>query len=389
MPNLLGLLYNAAVRIVRAINAHTIGGFRWYMRHGAFWTAVCFGFVVIPSLHTTGYLTIEKVNMLGRYLAFAIAAIGLDLVWGYTGMLCLCQAFFFSLGGYAMGIHLAHHGPVDLTDAAGWDIPRALYVVYPYAVGEAARDAMLPWFWKPFYYLPMTFALGMIIPGMVAFAIGFFVFASRVRGVFFAILTQAFTLAAWLIFSLNDIKLCGTNGLTNFEMLAGFDIREPTTKLCLYLVTLVVLVGVYCLSRYIVDSQFGIVLLAVRDNESRLRFSGYRPHVFKLFVFTLSGMIAGLGGMLYAPQMGIFTPSNMEVKASIMMVIWVAVGGRGTLSGAILGTLAVNLMYNFLTTHSPNSWPFFQGGLFIAVVLLFPNGLMSVWQAITQRIVAR
>ena len=359
--------------------APALRGLQWFSRRCTSWTVLFAGFIVVPAIYLTGNMDIETVNMLGRYLAIAMVALGLDLVWGYTGMLSLCQAFFFALGGYAMGMHLVHHGPVDLTDAAGWQIPRALYVVYPYAVGEAPGDAILPWFWKPFYYLPATLILGLLIPGLVALSIGYFVFRSGVRGVFFAILTQAITLAAWLMFSMNNMKLCGTNGLTNFEKLAGFDLREPNVKLGLYLLTLVSLTGVYLLCRAVESSRLGRVLIAIRDNESRLRFSGYQPYHYKVFAFTLAAMIAGLGGMLYAPQMGIFAPSDMTVVKSILVVIWVAVGGRGTLSGAILGALVVNLVYNSLTTRSPEAWPLVQGGLFIGVVLFFPNGLMSLW----------
>jgi urea transport system permease protein len=333
------------------------------------WCLLAIGLVGIPLLYATGAIDIVTVNMLGRYFAFAIVAVGLDLIWGYTGALCLCQAFFFALGGYAMGMYLAHHGPLDQ------GIPRALFVV-----SSSVDGITLPWFWKPFYSLPVTVILGLALPAAAAFVVGYLGFASRVRGVFFAILTQALTLGAWLAFCRNDMMLCGTNGLTNFVTIAGFDLTSPNVKLSLYLLTLAALIAVFVLCRRIVNSRFGRVLIAIRDNEDRLRFSGYKPHTYKVAVFALSAAIAGLGGMLYAPQMGIFGPSDMEVKKSILMVIWVAVGGRGTLSGAILGALSVNLIYNFLTTWSPNSWPFVQGGLFIGVVLLFPDGLMSIWR---------
>lgn len=324
-------------------------------------------------------LDIESVNMLGRYLALAILAVSLDLLWGYTGMLCLCQSLFFALGGYAIGMYLAHHGgPEGIIDASGWKLPACLYVVYPYAVGEVPSDATVPWFWKPFYSLPAAVGLGLLIPGIVALVIGYFVFKSRVRGVFFAILTQAFTLAAWLVFCLNNMKLCGTNGLTRFVNIAGYDLFHPNVRLCLYFISLFSLVGVYWLCYAIVKSRLGRVLIAIRDNENRVRFSGYKPYQFKVFVFTISAMIAGLGGVLYAPQMGIFTPTNMEVKESILVVIWVAVGGRGSLSGPILGAMVVNLTYNFLTSKWPESWPFVQGAMFISVVLILPDGLISL-----------
>ena len=181
-------------------------------------TLLTTGFIIVPGLYQTGTIGVETVNMLGRYLCFALLALSLDLIWGYGGMLCLCQSFFFSLGGYAMGMFLSHHGgPEGIIDANGWKLPASLFIVYPYEVGQASEEALVPWFWKPFWSLPVTLLLGMLIPGLVAGMIGFFVFRSRVRGVFFAILTQAVTLAAWLVFSMNQMMFCGTNGLTRFD----------------------------------------------------------------------------------------------------------------------------------------------------------------------------
>lgn len=344
------------------------------------------GAVLLPVLNLMGVISIETLNMLGRYMAYAIVAVGLDLVWGYAGILSLCQALFFSLGGYAMGMYLAHHGgPEGIIDAAGWKLPACLYVVYPYGVGEAPGDALVPWFWKPFHSLPLAVLLGLILPGLVAWLVGYVGFRSRVRGVYFSILTQALTVAVWLVFCLNNMKLCGTNGLTRFEQIAGRNLTAPGTRVALYAVTVLCLYGVYRLSRFIVDSRVGRVLIAIRDDEKTLRFAGYRPHNYKCFVFVLAAMMAGLGGMLFAPQMGIFTPSNMEAEESILAVIWVAVGGRGTLSGAILGALGVQLLYNFLTTRAPELWPVVQGVLFLLVVLLLPGGLMDLWRRITVR----
>lgn len=353
------------------------------------WSLLFIGLVMIPLFYYTGLITIGAVNMLGRYMAFAIVAVGLDLIWGYTGILSLCQSFFFALGGYAMGMYLAHHGgPEGIIDANNWKIPACLYVVYPYKVGEAPGDALVPWFWKPFYTLPVTTILGLLIPGLAALAIGYVGFRSRVRGVYFAILTQAITVAGWLVFCMNNMKLCGTNGLTRFDRIAGFKLASPNVKVSLYILTLLSLVGVYALCRYVVKSRLGRVLIAIRDDETTLRFSGYKPYIYKLFAFVLAGMIAGLGGMLYAPQMGIFTPTNMEASASILVVVWVAVGGRGALSGAILGALAVNLLYNFFTSEKnfllfvwkAEYWQFILGGLFIGVVLVFPGGLIDLWR---------
>ena len=423
------------------------------------------GLLGIPGLYLAGVIGIETVNMLGRYLCFALLALSLDLIWGYGGMLCLCQSFFFSLGGYAMGMFLAHHGgPEGIIDATGWKLPACLYVVYPYEVGQAPGEALVPWFWKPFWSLPATLLLGMLIPGLVAAVIGFFVFRSRVRGVFFAILTQAVTLAAWLVFSMNQMMFCGTNGLTRFDRItfhfteviqidvdqealaknqveigqvqkvlesyqsehegslsgsghhftsrprkfqnvdadfaslevtsaqgpvklgdiakfdvAGWRLSDSSVKFALYIVTILSLLVVFIGCRVMIGSRFGRVLIAIRDNETRLRFAGYRPYVFKMAVFALSAMVAGLAGMLYAPQMQIFTPTNLEPKESILVVVWVAFGGRGTLSGPVAGALLVNLLYFYLTGWSPEAWPFLLGGMFVFVVLLMPEGVMGFW----------
>jgi urea transport system ATP-binding protein len=473
-----------------------VGAARWYSRHGVSWTLFFVAAVVIPFLYHRGQMSIEFINQLGMYMAFAIVAVSLDLVWGYAGMLCLCQAFFFCLGAYCMGMFLAHHGgPQGIVDHNGWKIPACLYVVYPYKVGEAPADALVPWFWKPFWTLWATILLGLAIPGLIAGMIGVFVFRSRVRGVFFAVLTQAITLAAWLIFTLNDIKCGGTNGLTNFDRvilgsrehvqvqlepeelqktgltaesvgktiegyvaetpgttlstssdecvvsvphglhpwttkeaieslplkstsggamtvksvarvgLGGIRLTDDRVKLGLYLLTVLSLGGTYVLCRAVINSRVGQVLVAIRDNENRLRFFGYESYHFKVFVFALSGMLAGLGGMLYVPQKLIVTPDNMKVLESIMVVIWVAVGGRCTLSGAILGTLLVKLAYYYLTSpreffwflrdRLPDSvyhyliwqnayWQFVLGGLFVVVVVFLPDGLISIWHRWTK-----
>jgi len=339
------------------------------------WALFLFGLIGIPVLYFSGAISIDTVNRLGQILAFAIAAIGLDLIWGYCGVLSLCQAFFFALGGYAMGMYLAHHGGQGgVVDKAGWDIPACLYVVS----SEAPGEAMLPWFWKPFYSLPVTLALGLLIPGLVAAFIGYFGFRSRVRGVYFAILTQAITVAAWLVFLLSDMKLCGTTGLTTFSKIAGFDYLSDSVRFSLYLISLVCLIGVYYLCWFLVGTRLGRVLVAVRDDETNLRFFGYKPYMFKTFVFIMAAALAGLGGMLYAPQVTIINPEYMTPKWSILIVIWVAVGGRGTLSGAVLGAFSVNLVYTFLTTRLPEAWPFVQGLLFVGVVLLFPKGIAGL-----------
>lgn len=373
------------------------------------WIALAMALIVVPALNLLTFevdgapaplLSTAAVNQLGRFLCFAIVALGIDLVWGYTGILSLCQALFFCLGGYAMGMHMALHGPLD-----GDGIPRCLYVVT-----SEVQGFTLPWFWAPFRTLPVALLLVLLIPGLVAFVFGYFTFRSRVKGVYFSIVTQATTLGACEIFRLNQVRLCGTNGLTNFTELAGFDLNSPRVKLGLYVVTVLVLAGLYVLCRALVQARLGRVLVAIRDNESRLRFSGYRPMHFKVFVFTLGAIIAGIGGMLYAPQTGIVTPFNMEPDKSVVMVVWVALGGRGTLAGAVAGALLMNYAYALLTSGSlyhlffssklaermsfpelalkhllgPEGWPFVLGALCLGVVLFFPKGLMGAWSNVTR-----
>lgn len=390
------------------------------------------GLVVVPAMYYLGVLSIGDINMLGRFITFAIVALGLDLLWGYVGILSLCQFTFFCLGAYAMGIHLAHHGgPEGIIDSNGWKIPACLFVVYPYEVGESSGDALVPGFWKPFWNLPITIFLGLLIPGLVSLILGYFVFKSKVRGVYFAILTQAIAVAAWLVFCRNDVKLCGTNGLTRFDVIAphgsiftlnpvdatkgwiesntggsnldlnkdgavdqldysiadvGYSLSAPEVQVSLYIISVLCLLGAYLLCRWIVISRLGKVLVAIRDDEPTLSFFGYKPYTFKIFAFCVAAILAALAGLLYVPQMKIVTPSNMEAVRSVLVVVWVAVGGRGSLGGAILGALSVNLIYNYLTsehdygffTWSPDYWPIFLGIMFVVVVLFLPNGLIEL-----------
>ena len=363
----------------------------------------------VPILYSVGAMGITTVNQLGRFLAVVIAAIGLDLVWGYAGILSLCQAMFFCLGGYAIGMHMALRGPLD-----GEGIPRCLFVVTSEVSGF-----QLPWFWRPFSSLPVAVLLGLCLPGLFAYVFGYFTFRSRVRGVYLSIITQAMTLAATYVFRMNNMRLCGTNGLTNFVTLAGFDLQSPQVKLGLYILTACVLVAVYLLCLGIVKSRLGRLLVAVRDNESRLRFAGYQPVTFKVFIFVVGAMAAALGGMLYTPQNGIITPFKMEPLESIYIVAYVAVGGRGTLSGAAIGTLVVNYLYSLLTSGvfygylpaflklqegaessvmhgirrmfkvvlGAEGWLFILGGVFIVVTLLFPEGIVGAWRRLLGRLI--
>jgi urea transport system permease protein len=329
----------------------------------------------IPGLFAAGLMDTSQLSQFGRYCCLAMVAIGLDLVWGYCGVLSLCQAMFFTVGGYACGMYLAMHGPLD-----GGGIPRALFVVSSDPSGMS-----LPWFWKPFDSALVAGSMAILVPGTMAAIFSFFAFRSRIRGVYFSIITQAATVALWLLFCRNDLQLCGTNGLTNFTHILGFDLRETSTKVGLYVISAAALTGAAMAALWLTRTRFGRLLIAIRDNESRLRFAGYDPVWFKTVVFAFAAVLAGIGGALYTPQTGIITPANMMAIESILVVVWVAVGGRGTVVGAVVGALLINLLYAWLTTLVPKAWPFIIGGLFVAVVLFMPAGLAGGWRAIMAR----
>lgn len=336
---------------------------------------VLVGLVFVPALYAMDLMSIEMINKLGFFCAFAICAIGLDLIWGYMGVLSLCQFMFFSLGGYCMGLYLINHGPMDRDG-----IPMAL----SYVMSDVSNREP-PWFLPLFESFPAAVLLGMLIPGLLGLLIGVTTFRSRVRGVYFAILTQAITVGAWLVFQKNDLKLGGTNGLTNFEQVLGFNIaanedlgRFQQTRFWMYIASVVVLLVVLGLAKWLVHSPFGKVLIAIRDDETRLRFAGYNTWLYKAAAFTIAAVFAGVAGMLYVPQKGIITPQQMTAFASIIVVIWVALGGRATLWGAVLGAFAVNLLYDFMTSWKPEYWMYVLGGVFILVPLALPGGLMSL-----------
>lgn len=326
--------------------------------------------MAVPYAFGLDLINTATLSQLGRYCCLAIMAIGLDLVWGYTGVLSLCQAMFFTIGGYAFGMYLAMHGPLD-----GAGIPRALFVV-----SSEVSGMTLPMFWQPFGSFWFSLAMVAVIPGIIAFVFGYAAFRSRIRGVYFSIITQAATVAMFLLFCRNDLKLCGTNGLTNFTHVLGWDLSSASTKLGLYLASAVMLVLCACFAMWLTRSRFGRLLVAIRDSESRLRFAGYQPVWFKTAVFTLGAVLAGIAGALYTPQTGIITPANMIASESIWVVVWVAVGGRGTIVGAVLGCLLIKLLEAKLTTVMPDAWMYIIGGVFVAVVLFMPEGLVGQWR---------
>ncbi len=305
-------------------------------------------------------------NLFGKFLTYAILALGLDLLWGYTGVLSLGHGVFFGLGAYAMGMHLM----LEIGTQGVYRNALPDFMVWN-------QVTELPLFWRPFYSAPFTLLAVLAVPAVFAALFGYLTFRSRVRGVYFSIITQALALSAWLVFNRNETNLGGTNGLADFKTIFGLPLNRPVTQRALYVVTALCLVGAYLLCRGVTRSKAGRVLIAIRDSETRLLFCGYSPVHFKVFVFVVSAVLAGLAGALYLPQVGIITPARMGVLPSIEMVVWVAVGGRGTLIGPVLGAFGVNWARSYLTTAYPDLWLYFLGSLFVGVVLFFPDGVVG------------
>ena len=332
-----------------------------------------FGIVVVPLLNTAVppsswfHLDDFQVGLYGKYLTYAILALGMDLLWGYTGILSLGQGVFFALGGYCMGMYLMLH--IGLEGQYHNELPDFMvFLNWP----------KLPWYWPPFRNFGFASLAAILVPTCFAALFGFLAFRSRIRGVYFSIITQALTYALMLLFFLNELGLGGNNGLTDYKTMAGFRLKEMSTLRGLYVVSAVVLLFTYILCRYITRSKLGHVLEAIRDGENRVRFSGYSPVGFKLFVFVVAAAISGIAGALYVPQVGIINPSRLDPAESIEIAIWVAVGGRGTLVGAILGALVVNSLKSWLTNKYPGSWLYVLGAVFVGVVMLLPDGLISL-----------
>ncbi len=295
-------------------------------------------------------------------------AISIDLLWGYTGLLSLGQCLFFALGGYALGMHLMLM--IGKLGQYHSDLPDFMvFLGYP----------KLPAHWVPFYHFWFAAAMVVVVPGLVALVFGFLAFRSRIKGVYFSILTQALTYAACLMFFRNDFTFGGNNGLTDYKTILGYDIRSPATQRALYIATAVLLLLTYLFCRWLTSTKFGKVQRAVRDSEVRVLFSGYAAANFKLFVFVTCAIIAGLGGALYVPQVGIINPSEMATDKSLEAVVWVAVGGRGTLVGPIIGCLFVNALKSWATRAYPDYWLIILGGMFMLVVLFLPKGIVGLF----------
>lgn len=316
-------------------------------------------------LHIPTYM----VSTLGKYLCYALLALSVDLVWGYCGILSLGHGAFFALGGYAMGMYLMR----QIGDRGVYGHP-----ILPDFMVFLNWDA-LPWFWYGFDNFAVAMLFVLLAPGLLAFVFGWFAFRSRVTGVYLSIITQALTYALLLAFFQNDFGFGGNNGLTDFRDILGLDLRSDAVRNGLFVATVIALCLGYLICRAVTDSRFGKVLIAIRDAESRTRFLGYQVEVYKVLVFTLSACLAGVAGALYVPQVGIINPGEFSPINSIEIVIWVALGGRGFLYGAVVGAVGVNLAKSYLTVAFPEIWLFFLGGLFVLVTLFLPKGVVGLF----------
>lgn len=340
------------------------------------WTVLAVALVVIVGLPCLNAFTADgswlhisnfTITVYGKYLCYAMLAISVDLLWGYTGLLSLGQALFFALGGYMMGMYLMrmigdlgqYHQPIpDFLVFLGW--------------------STLPAFWKPFASFPFAMLMAVLLPGTLAGMFGYLAFRSRIRGVYFSILTQALTYAACLLFFRNSLLLGGNNGFTDFKFVLGHDLRDPVTQRGLFVCSGIALLTVYLLCKWLTKTKFGKIQRAIRDSENRVMFSGYSTANFKLFIFILAATIASLAGVLYVPQVGIINPSEMSTDKSLEAVVWVAVGGRGTLVGPIIGAFAVNAMKSWATRAYPDLWLIFLGTMFILVTVFMPKGIVGL-----------
>jgi urea transport system permease protein len=322
--------------------------------------------LVVPA-HSAFHLSDYAVGLVGKIMCYAICALAMDLIWGYTGILSLGHGLFFALGGYAMGMYLMRQIGRDGQYQA--DLPDFMVFL---------NWQSLPWHWTFSDSFVFQAAMVVLVPGLLAFVFGWFAFRSRIKGVYFSIITQALTFAAMLLFFRNETGFGGNNGFTDFKRILGMPLATPGMRMTLFVLTGVALIGFFVLARWLVASKFGRVLQAIRDAETRVMFSGYDPVRYKLAIWVVSAVMCAVAGALYVPQVGIINPSEMSPAAGIEMAIWAAVGGRGTLIGPIVGAFFVNGAKSWLTVAYPEFWLYFLGALFIAVTLLLPQGLIGL-----------
>ncbi len=337
--------------------------------------------ILVPSLNlfvahdSVFHITTYTLTLLGKYLCFALLAVALDLVWGYCGILSLGHGAFFALGGYAMGMYLMRqigdrgvYGNPELPD----------FMVF-------LNWSELPWYWQGFDMFWFAMLMVILVPGLLAFVFGWLAFRSRVTGVYLSIMTQALTYALLLAFFRNEMGFGGNNGLTDFKDILGFNLQAGSTRAVIFIASALALAFGYLICRYIVTSKLGRVVIAIRDAEDRTRFIGYKVESFKLWVFVVSAVLAGIAGALYVPQVGIINPGEFSPLNSIELVVWVAVGGRATLYGAALGAVAVNYGKTYFTAALPELWLFALGALFIVVTVFMPKGLVGLWKQINKK----
>jgi urea transport system permease protein len=322
--------------------------------------------LVVPQdsiFHMSDY----AVALVGKIMCYAICALAMDLIWGYTGILSLGHGLFFALGGYAMGMYLMRQIGHDGNYKS--DLPDFMVFLDWKA---------LPWHWSFSDSFAATLFLIVAVPGIVAFVFGYFAFRSRIKGVYFSIITQAMTFAAMLLFFRNETGFGGNNGFTDFKRILGMPVATPSMRMALFVLTGLTLLAFFLFARWLVTAKFGRVLQAIRDAESRVMFSGYNPIGYKLTIWTISAIMCGVAGALYVPQVGIINPSEMSPANSIEIAIWAAVGGRATLIGPIVGAFLVNGAKSWLTVAAPEFWLYFLGALFIAVTLFLPQGVVGL-----------
>ena len=355
----------------------TLHSFRgWLLTFGLLFAAIALIPILNIFVSEESFLHVPDYMfpLLGKYLCYAMVALAVDLIWGYTGILSLGHGVFFSMGGYAMGMYLMRS--IGKEGVYKSDLPDFMVFL---------DWKELPWYWYGFDSFSFALLIILLLPGLFAFVFGYFAFRSRIKGVYFAIITQAMTYALMLLFFRNDTGFGGNNGLTDFKRILGYSLQDPSTKMGLFMITAFVLFLSYILSRYIVKSKLGRVLIAIRDVESRVMFSGYNTLHYKLFIWTVSAFLCGLAGALYVPQVGIINPSEMQPTNSIEMAIWVAVGGRGTLIGALFGAGLVNVAKSWFTVAAPDYWLYFLGVLFIVVTLFLPKGFLGIFDRFTSK----
>ena len=339
----------------------------------AFFTALLAVCALAPALnlwvpegspfHLSGYM----VTLLGKIMCYAICALAIDLIWGYTGILSLGHGLFFALGGYMMGMYLMRQ--IGREGSYQSELPDFMVFL---------DWKQLPWHWALSDSFVATLILIVAVPGLVAFVFGYFAFRSRIQGVYFSIITQALTFAAMLLFFRNETGFGGNNGFTDFKRILGLPLATPQMRMALFVLTGVALLGFFLLARWLVNAKFGRVLQAIRDAERRTMFCGYDPLPYKLTIWVISAMMCGVAGALYVPQVGIINPGEMSAANSIEIAVWAAVGGRATLIGPIVGAFIVNGAKSWLTVTAPEFWLYFLGALFIAVTLFLPDGVVGL-----------